>query len=274
MKSFLNILLILAAAAVTVSCDSIRYALAGNTVDATFKHTSRLTDPLTGKEVILVPMGHIGSEQGYARVKSYLDGLKADGFVCFFEGVVGVPYHIDTVSEVTYPQLKALCRSTELSRSDSLRLDTLERKLRRLLGVSTSMGYTAAENRSVPARYRKGKKIAQSKENTGVTSDRDIWIDYSLGDLIALYEQQCGKIPLTEYDFETPLGAKYEVKSHRDIYGIGRHFRDKYLLKRILGSPHAKIAVVYGLAHTHNIKRDLRYLYGYMLDEKYKTPKR
>lgn len=256
----------------TVSCDVLRYATTGNSIDATFKRSVRLTNVETGKEVILVPTCHIGSERGYAHVKTYLDNLKANGYVCFFEGIAGRPYHIDTICDITYPQLIELVHTRVLSRADTLRTDTLNRKLRRLIGLNTA-GYANPENKSLPAKFQKKGMVAQSKENTGMITDYDIWVDYSLSDLIGLYEQHCGEIPLTDYDFQTPLNAKYEDKSHKDIYGIGRHFRDKHLLKRILDSPHQKIVVVYGYAHIQHIKLSLHYLKGYTLDKKFKVPK-
>ena len=48
----------------------------------------KMTDPTTGKEVILVPMRHLSTADSYARLRDYIDMLKAGGYVTLCEGVM------------------------------------------------------------------------------------------------------------------------------------------------------------------------------------------
>ncbi|MEG1622124.1 MAG: hypothetical protein RR330_01995, partial [Alistipes sp.] len=105
----------------------------------------------------------------------------------------------------------------------------------------------------------------------------DIWVDYTLYDLIERYERKYGVVPLSDYDFATPMDdPSYRIsraaKGETNKYMFSRKFREEALMRRILSSPHKKIAVVYGLGHTAlNLKLELRYLHHWTLDKKYKA---
>lgn len=240
----------------------------------TLGRVDKYTHTESGKEVVLVPMSHLNKPQRYAETKLYLDSLKADGYVTFFEAAFPVPRHIDTVGDVNYIELAHLY-AEPLSAEDSLRLDTLLRKTRRILGFNASGGYTNTDNQSLPKRFRSGKYVSQTDELLGINTERDLWIDYSLSDLMVLYEKQCGEVPLTDYDFTTGWNEQYDSPGKRlDRNLFMSTLRDRYLRKRIAESPHPKIAVVYGLAHTWRLEYSLPHAEGFKKDRKYKAKKR
>ncbi|WP_418982184.1 hypothetical protein [Alistipes sp.] len=230
------------------------------------KNVTRLTDT-TGREIILVPMIHIASEEQYARVRDYLDRLKADGFVTFFESLFAAPFPIDTLGELSYAEVIALKERTLLTGEDSLRVDMLWRKCRRILGTDIRSDF---RNK----REQRGGVI-QSAELLGLTTERDIWVDYPLQDLVRLYEKRYGPVPLTAPDFAIALDdPDYELPEENekpDTYHFLQGDRNDYLLRRLMRSSHPKIAVVYGAAHTHRLKIDLSSSHGFTVDRKYRA---
>ncbi|MEG1622123.1 MAG: hypothetical protein RR330_01990 [Alistipes sp.] len=249
------------------SCTMIKVTLGpGNMTHRTLKDVLKFTDS-TGREVILLPMCHVGKQKDYDEIRTYLDQLKADGYVTFFEGLADISYPIDTISEYSYADLMNIKTLHPLTyHTDSLRADTLMRKTRRIMGESIEL-----------ANMPKNKFVAQSPEILGLTTAQDIWVDYTLYDLIERYERKFGVVPLSDYDFATPMDdPSYSIlqaaKGKTDRYTFSRIFRDEALIRRILSSPHKKIAVVYGMGHTAiNLKLDFRYLYHWTLDKKYKA---
>lgn len=242
--------------------------------DKTMKRAARLTKD--GKEVLLVPMCHLGTEAHYAKVKNYLDSLKSNGYVVFFETVFDCPFHIDTTNDVNFPQLAEIVKSTVYTKADSMRMDTLNRKFRRITGFHLGRdGYKEQDNETLDKKWRTSKYVQQDIRTCGLTTERDIWVDYTQADLTEVYEKQYGPTPLTDYDFETDLKAEYRPDEFLDVnpYAFMSRLRELYLTKRILTSSHDRIAVVYGEGHTRRLKIDLRFHHGYELDKKYKVPK-
>ncbi|MEG1982408.1 MAG: hypothetical protein RR037_01610, partial [Alistipes sp.] len=144
----------------------------------TLKDVLKFTDS-TGREVIFLPMCHVGKQKDYDEIRTYLDQLKADGYVTFLEGLAGIPFPIDTISEYSYTDLLRIKTSHPWTHTDSLRLDTLMRKTRRIMGESIEL-----------ANMPKNKFVAQSPEILGLTTAQDIWVDYTLYDLIERYERK------------------------------------------------------------------------------------
>ena len=230
----------------------------------TLSHVSKWLDTARGRELILVPMVHRGKAKDYAAIKDYLDTLKARGYVLFCEGCAAVPFHIDTIADVSMPNLQILKDTLHLTGTDSIRLDTLLRKFRRLTRLNLQHLYDASK-----------LQILQSGEVLGMTTDQDLWVDYTLADLLEVYEKERGEVLLTQYDFDTPLGDKYKrpkkLWQNRDALLIA--VRNRYLERRIVESSHPKIAVVYGAGHFLWISHDLRWCYGYTKDKTYNAKK-
>lgn len=253
--------------AISACCCSCSLIFSGYTTSKTLSKTTLLIDSC-GKEVILVPMRHVGKQKRYDEIHAYLDALKADGYVTFFELPVGAYFHVDTISDISYSNLLAIKDTISTpTRADTLLLDTLYRKMRRVVGIIPNVEY----------KYRYKNLAIQSNENLGQTTDRDIWVDYSIYDLIERYEQEYGPVPLSDYDFEIALNdTLYNRKrstGSTHSWAFLLHYRNDLLERRILESKHQKIAVVYGAAHTRDIKLTLRFLRGFALDKKYNAKK-
>ncbi|MDE6779182.1 MAG: hypothetical protein K2J51_06935 [Alistipes sp.] len=242
--------------------------------DKTLNRVSRLTNAAQDKEVLLVPMCHLGTAEHYAKVREYLDSLKGEGYVTFCESVIARPYHIDTIGDITIPMLAQIA-GKEPAESDAARNDTLFRKLRYALGFHLGENFNDLQNRSIPDVYRKRGYAEQSFKILGLSTDKDIWVDYTIADMLELYERQYGEIPLTTYDFATELTEPYSRENNVRIntYALISANRENFLRRRIEESCHKKIAVVYGESHAIMLKFDLQHLHGYEFDKKYKVPK-
>lgn len=257
---------VLVLASTLVSCGVVASAIVGSPKKS-LKNASRLTAP-DGREVILVPMCHINTEDRYSELRSFLDRRKAEGYVTFYEGVVGLPCHIDTVRDISYPELCRMCDPASFTAADSLRADTLYRKFRRIVGLIPNAEYKTRLTR---------RTVLQSSELLGMTTERDIWVDYPLLDLIERYEREYGPVPLSDYDFQTALDdTDYNMKKSTGTvhpYVFLNEYREDLLLRRILETVHPKVVVVYGASHIWHLKLRLRNLEGYTLDKKYKAKK-
>ena len=222
-----------------------------------------MTDPTTGKEVVLVPMRHLSTPDSYAKVRDYIDNLKADGYVTFCEGVMQAPYHMDTVHEISISELYRFYDTVTFTAAELQRLDTIIRKDRRVTGSYIGEGgYADPDNKSLPERNKKQGYVSQTLELLGLTTDKDIWIDYSIYDMIGLYEKRYGEIELSEYDFATGLMEPYEPvddkPSTNSMLRLLLYPRNEYVVRRIVGSQRPRIAVIYGSGHMPGIKYYLK----------------
>lgn len=235
----------------------------------------KLSDPATGKEVVFIPMHHMSSERNYTETRLYLDSLKAKGYVTFFEGVIYAPFHIDTTSEINAVKLYAAL-DIEMTPADSMRMDTLLRKCRRVMGCMPGEGgYADPENASLKSRVEKRSRyVSQTNEALGLCTERDIWTDYSLADLVEICEKKYGEIELTEYDFETGLYENYEPEKRvspkcRDYFML--FARNDRIVRKVAESHRPKIAVVYGSSHSFGVVYFLRKDHGLLLERRYKA---
>ena len=239
--------------------------------------SSKMTDPTTGKEVVLIPMRHLSTAGSYAKVRDYIDILKADGYVTFCEGVMRVPYHMDTVREISMAELYRFCDTVTFTAAELQRLDTIIRKDRRIMGSYIGKGgYADPDNQSLPERNKKQKYVSQTLELLGLTTDKDIWIDYSIYDMMGLYEKRYGEVELSEYDFATGLMERYEpIDDKPSTTGMLRlvlYPRNEYVVRRIIGSQRPRIAVIYGSGHMPGIKYYLK-KHGFRQTRGYKADK-
>lgn len=245
----------------------------GSSDNKFIKPICRYTNAETNKEVIFVPLEHLGTEAQYKRVKSCLDSLKREGYVTFFEGLSPLPIN-SASSEVNALDFIAVAESFFRSQYDSLYIDTLLRKARAILECNVFGGYNEPDNKSMPKSVQRmnnrKKYVQQTLEILGLTTEKDIWCDYSLDKLIELYEQDYGKINLLPYDFQTPLNSPYDSPHTRSEWAFTRKYRDDLIIERILKSQYPKIVVVYGAAHIGMLTLDLKSFHGYEKDKKFK----
>ncbi len=108
-------------------------------------------------------MCHIGTPEHYNRVKIYLDSLKSNGFVTFFECIVISPLNIDSTQYITGDIFNSkLFAGKHVSKGDSLRFDTLRRKYRYITG-SGAGAYTYKEAPKNIVRNKSEKSISLTK---------------------------------------------------------------------------------------------------------------
>lgn len=182
----------------------------------------RLKHPETGREVVIIGMIDVEKPEFFGEIRQYLDSVKREGYVVFYEGIER--YDDD---------------------DDPARLDTVRRKLRRVEGTNPDHYY---DKISLPKRYE-----LQSIEVLGLTTDRDFNVDMTIDEMVTEYERRYGEIVLTDYDWQTGLGEKYKRrksgKQEYSSYDMERTIRDDYITEEALNSPHEKIVLLYGASH-------------------------
>ncbi len=199
------------------------------------KELKTLESPDKKKTLVFFPMVHMGKKGYYESCKKHIDSLRKEGYTFFCEGM------------------------QDFSGIDSLERDTTYRKVRKLLGFYLGgKGYKNKDNKSLSAHLRNNSYIEQDYAKMGLKAT-DKFVDYDYYNWVKDYEKAKGKIILTDCDFETPLTEKY--KCNRD--DVSYHFatstlRDQRLVKTILESKNAKIAVIYGRQHWFFVWADLR----------------
>lgn len=174
------------------------------------------------REVVYLPMVHVGKPDFYAKVKHTLDSLRAGGYAVFYES-------IEADKEI-----------------DSLERDLVSRKLRRIIGI-----YPDYANKKLFKILDIKGFVIQTKSNIGIVDSLDIRADLSLNKLIASYEIERGEVTLSEYDLKTPLKNKYKVENLNQVDSdfLTDTIRNNYLVKLVNESEEERIAVIYGAAH-------------------------
>jgi hypothetical protein len=260
-KRTLILLLLMVLPFASISCSYAAELIAGDgytsSTRRTLKNTMTMIDSTGTKSVVLVPMIHVGKAKDYEKIKEYLDDLKADGYVTFFEQAPHCSYSLEGSSPMPAEEYFHL-RDSLKAQSDSAKLDTLRRKLRRGAG---------GDPFAVISSHSKHGKIYQyqSMDVLGLTTSRDYWTDMSIADMIRHYEETHSEIELSEYDWKIPLDdPKYSSrKAGGSLYGLVTGARDEHLLSFVLSSDFNKIAVVYGAIHTLKLRNSLELDYNY-----------
>jgi hypothetical protein len=184
----------------------------------------KLQHPETGRQIVMLGMIHLEKPQFFDEIRHYLDSLKRDGYVVFHEGVKG-----DGI--------------------DSLRLDTLLRKFRRVTGVYLTEFY---DNISVGEKH-----VIQSTSMLGLNTPGDILVDTDYDELITEYEKRYGEILLSDYDLRTPLTQKYKRrkagKEKYSKYNMIYTIREDHIAEAVRNSPHQKIVLLYGKGHWYGL---------------------
>lgn len=211
------------------SCKAVLHLKMKDTVDKDVKLLER-----DDKTVIFIPMNHIGKESYFESVKRIVESARSENYNVFFESV----YYQAGTSES--------------------KKDTLDRKIRKLIGYHITSSYKDDENKSYPNYLKENNYVMQTAENTGLKQG-DILADLSINELIRLYEEDYGLIPLTECDFKTDLLEKYTCKKNRNLapYAFLKTYRERNLIDRIIQSDNSKILVIYGAGHWYGVSRKL-----------------
>ena len=189
------------------------------------------------KEVIFIPMHHLGTAAFYNDVKNKIDSLKKEGYFFYTEEVKG-------------------------SRKDSITI----RKSIKLTGVPFSrnnIGYKAYFDSIYKGKVKFKKEITNQPSSVGFGLDEknSKTVDVSLKEMIDYYESKYGEIKLEPCDFEKSIYEKPSCTSKRinkdveeDVYV---DFRNKNIIKTYLNDDHEKTAIIYGKGHFKGIKEEL-----------------
>lgn len=193
------------------------------------------------KQIIYLPLVHIGSQEYYQEIKDFLMEKRKAGYTVYYEGVK---------------------HSSGLQKSEKVILDL---KLRRLLGIHLS-AFDIKENKSLPGYVNKKNYVYQSIKVLGIDSINDFNADLSRQELVELYEEENGIILLDSCDFRTPLFEKYECSDGDAYYKVIFTYREDALIKKLLNSKHDKIVLLFGKSHwIKSIYPDLVHKNGFIL---------
>lgn len=202
------------------------------------------TIPLTNEDrsVVFIPMKHIALKDFYTNVGHKTDSLQKQGYTVFLESV--------SVRD-------------SLSKEEK---DTLDLKLRRVLGTHVSKdGYLDTINNKLMGRNFKNKKGLTNQPRyykMGIDTTKARVVDVPANVLIKQYEQEFGKIVLTDCDYNTKLEDKYTCgmlpKENRDK--MVRTYREKYLAEAIMNEPNKKVVVIFGALHQEGLLKELKAL--------------
>ena len=195
------------------------------------------------KEVAFINMHHIGKKEFYDDVSSKIDSLKKQQYIVFYESYA------------------------EEAETDSLTKDINERKLRKLLGISTAE-YFDAENNLFLGKYKINKKHKLMNQpaayEMNIDTTKAIRVDISPSTMINEFETKYQKIELDDCDLKTNLNSKIydcakieksEIKYFMDEIVI--ELRDKNLANKVQSHKSNKIVVVYGSIHLRGMRVEL-----------------
>lgn len=251
LRQALKLLILSLFAASAVSCASA--ARHGMPLSSAYLYDSIKTfvDSSETKTVVLIPMFHVAKPAHYKKINDYLDTLKSHGYVTFGEGCMPSDRFTDTLDIPLYRDVGDL-----YSPVDSMKLDTLYRKMRKIMGHDID-----SQHDRIASRWNRTTQVSVMQ----MYGDRDYWVDETYADLIKDFETRYGEIELSSYDFECSIDSeKYKGKEDKRWVSV-RSNNDSYcsirIARCIFESSFDKIAVVYGYSHTHR-------LYWFVLPEK------
>ncbi len=184
------------------------------------------------KEIVFVPMIHIGRPDFFKKVRKSIDSLRKSNYIIYYESIA---------------PSKGL---------DSIHRDIFFRKFRKIVGFFPDY---ISENNKQFKRFQIEGFIQQGNE-IGIDSINDIKADIPLDKLVLKYESEKGKVILTECDLKTLFKEKYTCsKTDEDSKNLLLYkFRDEHLFNVVQSSPYPKIVIVYGRDHIYPLIKRLK----------------
>lgn len=250
-------------------------------VDGGLEHAKRYVNDSTTREIIFIPMIHLNTESFYDKLREYLDDMKQQGYVTFSEGVFQTDRYSDTTRYITRGEASILYASKNCA--NSMTLHELKLKERRIINQNPPDWTDSIRliDKSMKKLYRNPKYKGQTSQLLGTITEQDYWADYTLADLIRLYEKEWGKVVLTKYDYETPMLEyynRYKNTCAGDTIAYCRSafisfYRNHYLQKKFIEADFPKIIVIYGADHIGIVRLGLG-KYGFYEDRDFKVPKK
>lgn len=224
------------------SCDVVRVLAKVSNENAVYQQWTNQQ----GKQVVFIPMVHIGKPAFYENVRKSVTSLKQQGYILFYEIVSReVPDSALTPTMVAnyidYPAFPIIPQ-------DSLAKLIYLLKFRKIAG-----GYLpglSTYDAIVDQQPILSSLTAQPRETLLGGSETDKNADVSFFQLVRQYENEKGEIVLNEEDFATPLNKSVPaIAGFSDINHLIIDFRDDHLARSIHASDSSKIVVMFGLAH-------------------------
>ncbi|MFC4634784.1 hypothetical protein ACFO3O_12755 [Dokdonia ponticola] len=188
------------------------------------------------KEIIFIPLFHIGTQEFYNDISSKIDSLDKQGFYFYYELV-----------EVTNN-------------------DTILRKHKKISGKPYGKtGNLDIINSLSNGKFKPKEKIISQPNysSLGLNKLNSKNVDITLEEIVYLYEKKLGKIFLEPCDYETTL---YELTVCNDIItkknkevltDLRLNYRNQVVIKEIISDSRQKIVIIYGKGHYEGIKEGL-----------------
>ena len=180
------------------------------------------------KDVIFIPMIHVGKAEFYVNVMMQIDSFKRNGYTVYYEGV------------------------RKYLGADSAEQRTNRIKLRKIIGFELdSTGYSSVIESTG---LLKGKIAQPNWKTMGIDTSVDRNTDITYQQLIGEYERRHGEIKTVQLDEQVKLkpGESYPswlLVPREQAWSVITGYRDQVLASHIDTSSNQKILVVFGLAH-------------------------
>ena len=196
---------------------------------------SKLTNG--NKEMIFIPMHHLGTTIFYNDVKSKIDSLKSKGYFFYTEEVKG-------------------------EKKDTITI----RKSIKLTGIPYSRnnaGYKSFFDSIYKGKVKFKKELINqpSPSGFGLNTSNSKTVDVTLKEMIDYYESKYGEIKLEPCDFKKSIYEKPDCDEkpiakniREDVY---LNFRNQTILRTFLSDSHQKIVIIYGSDHFKGIRQEL-----------------
>jgi hypothetical protein len=219
------------------SCTSFKINLALKIVGV-YDDTVKLSKLTTKeKEVVFIPMHHLGTVLFYNDVKAKIDSLKKSGFYFYTEEVKG-------------------------NKKDSITI----RKIIKLTGIPFSRdnsGYKHFFDSLYNGKVKLKKELINQPNSwaLGLDSLNSKKVDITFKEMIDYYEKKYGELKLRPCDFEKSFYEKPSCKDKpidkkiRDEVIVG--YRNTNVINAILSEKCSKIAIIYGSEHIIGIREEL-----------------
>ncbi|MDQ3099885.1 MAG: hypothetical protein M3R08_00740 [Bacteroidota bacterium] len=182
------------------------------------------------KQIVLIPMHHLGKQEFYDNVRSMVISYKADGYKVYYELI-----------------------STQFT-ADSLGKDLIRRKVRKLKGFNGT--YSENAKGSMFEKY-----VQQPAYSDMGISDGDVRADVDYLELITKWETTHGPIVLDSTDLSTPFTERYEkgtFYSRKQYNETFIHFRNQRVIDLIKQEPEKRILLLYGAGHRKDLAHSFK----------------
>ncbi|UIR54500.1 hypothetical protein LZQ00_09470 [Sphingobacterium sp. SRCM116780] len=190
------------------------------------------------REIIYIPMRHLGKRNYYDFIQRKVDSLQKEGFVVFYESIA---YEVDSVQQ----------------------RDVYDRKFRKLVGhvVGSTKVYEKTSDTTkvlmAPIYKNLGSRIIQQPEYSFFKVDYNTAVvaDIPKNVLLDEYEYTHGPIVLDDCDWNTPLNKPYTCKPIKTKWK--NIFNKDFIMKRreenlaalVADASQQKILIMFGGAH-------------------------